>query len=517
MPNHAIDIYSLALEGNEKVLRSLISSTLCIDEYETSSLIPAATKLASQGHIEAAERLRRLGSNSNFIAEGAAMGGYFEYAESLLKHGACIQYIAQGAAQGGYFNYIKQIQIQGARADFIAKGAAAGGHLNIVSQLLNADGTLIVPIAEYAAIVGNIAFTRELLQRYPGIIHIIAKGAAIGGFIEYAEELRLLGAHAPLIAEGAAIGDHHEYAEQLLQLHPDTSIIQSIARGAAFGGHSEWVKEIQLNHQANIFQIALGATIGGHLNFAENFRTKGVDTAWIVGGACAGYHLTTSKQQFNWLLSFKDKKVRRQYKNTLQHDNRIHKSTRKALPYIAAKVEAIYAYQDQYTISQKQALALVCTPNLMLWLVQCGYQLRKERYCQETQQTLPSLPPEIILKITSYLVNFSLTENEILDLSYRLKKHFLIIQLEYYTTPPSLLRRVFYSFLFKNITLPNQQEATEFCQAVKTSQTPAETMCLLHQHRIISRGAIPESNTQSHDENNAYVLSVKKAYTRLLH
>ena len=74
----------------------------CIDEWQIGSyFFSAASKIAFDKNIPAAEFLRKHGASINYLAQGAAQGGHRKYAEFLRARGASINYLAQGAAQGG--------------------------------------------------------------------------------------------------------------------------------------------------------------------------------------------------------------------------------------------------------------------------------------------------------------------------------------------------------------------------------------------------------------------------------
>lgn len=92
-------IYDKALHAKSalELKENLIDSYLDVIKPETLPLLTPAGQLAADGYFDAAELLRQLGANVDYIALGLASKNYHEQVEKFrLEHNALVKYIIEG-------------------------------------------------------------------------------------------------------------------------------------------------------------------------------------------------------------------------------------------------------------------------------------------------------------------------------------------------------------------------------------------------------------------------------------
>jgi len=126
-------IYQLAKNGTIEELKTFLSGGIKIDTRKKDCLFSPAGQLASEGNRDAAERLRNLQANVDFIAFGAAYGGYREYAEFLVTTcQADKDEVFAGAAAGLQIDYLNKLEEDenGYPIDPVAEGFVISGQFS---------------------------------------------------------------------------------------------------------------------------------------------------------------------------------------------------------------------------------------------------------------------------------------------------------------------------------------------------------------------------------------------------
>lgn len=212
-------LYENALNKNPDVIQ-----TTGIDPRK--GIFTPASKLASEGKIDALFFLLEHGANVHESGMGAAIGKKNELALLLhRRYGAHINFIAKGAAIAGDNEFLSElIDKYEPNTNMIAEGAAIAGNQEFVDRLLNDR---------------KLAFHTELAE----LASLAAKGAVIGGDSEYALDLFNKYRIKPeFLLDGAVIAGDIEFIEKLSREH--STDVSYLAKGASYIGNKEYCKKL---------------------------------------------------------------------------------------------------------------------------------------------------------------------------------------------------------------------------------------------------------------------------------
>jgi hypothetical protein len=183
-----------------------------------------------------------------------------------------------------------------------------------------------------------------------------------------------------------------EAVELLMKLGAN---VNDIAAGAAIGGHRDYAEHLRQNHGANVNNIARGAAIGGHRDYAEHLRINhGANVNDIAKGTADSFGFVNKTIALHSLSFMTNKNYRAQIAKELKDQKLVSFDVTKLVP----KAERIAELRPKYNYSQCIAFG---NREIQTWYLQCAVLVGNGKN---------KLAPELFLSVATYLS--PLTHNE---------------------------------------------------------------------------------------------------------
>ena len=443
-------ILRLARRCNRKALKEFLSQGYSVGLRVNG--FTAVEKLAMDGDVDAVNfLLDYFCAGLSSAARGYARAGNVEQVEALINMGACMEFAVEGYATSQLDEHVFDLINRGAEIYYAIYGYA---QVNAIEKMIKLDGLVMeklnmtvegVTIAELRynydniedawhagfAKAGNTTLLDALNGRPERVDYRRIIAYADAGLFDYVDACIASASHPSIMigvaVEGYALGGHKEHVEKLLLTGTDICYaIIGYANAGLIRHATDLIKRSDDNEMAYLYLVD-GLMHAGLVTKADEYFQLGVRKfKWFtklrendMEGSLLGYRYSREAATMYSddrvclrIQSFTNShKMTQMLVETLENHDPNHQGKYQVL---AAKAREINRWMNEYDLGYSNALKIISlTESERVWCLQGSQMTRKRDENDVAAQSLPIIPYEIFLSITSQMLGLSIKNTEL--------------------------------------------------------------------------------------------------------